>query len=300
MTEQVIRHTLLVIDDGILDPQSLQKSVVEKFSEKNIELHLTLVLARDGAKGSLKFSNQTFDAVIVNAKVPRMKESGLFQSLSSPKSGFHGPLYVIGGNAEAMSMIPTGKNFALPLDPQKLIEAVIEDLSRPQKPRAPAAASSIYAVDVRVINAIIAATLKVLGQFGMTHIEMGKPVQRALNEPMAGVISSVLEIKSATFRGQLSISFDEPSFLEMVSGMLCEEQTSIHAENQDAVGEINNIIFGNAKSDLTSYGVQLTIPKVVTGAGQLTSCPKLSAALRVPFQTTKGWFYIDLIAYPAA
>jgi len=80
--------------------------------------------------------------------------------------------------------------------------------------------------------------------------------------------------------------------------MLMEEQTDITADNQDAVGEINNIIFGNAKSDLAQFGVSMTIPKVIHGADQKMSCPEGSAAMRVPFTTEKGKFYIDVIAHP--
>ena len=36
--------------------------------------------------------------------------------------------------------------------------------------------------------------------------------------------------------------------------ILGEEQKELNSENQDAAGEINNIIYGNAKSDFSSYG----------------------------------------------
>lgn len=286
-------YSLLIVDDGALDAALIRTSVLQQFNEKTLQLNV--VVAKDGANAFTKFANQKFDAVIVNAAVPRMKESGLQERLEGVRGGFSGPLYVVGeASGTSPFALKGAKSFPLPLDPKQLIDALIADIGKEVK----APAANPYAVDVRVINAIIASTLKVLGQFNMANIVMAKAAPRGLHEPMGGVISSVLEIESANFRGQLSVSFDEASFLEMASGMLCEEQTSINAENQDAVGELNNIIFGNAKAEITSYGVQLTIPKVVLGAGQMMACPEGSASLRVPFQTAKGKFFIDLIAYP--
>jgi chemotaxis protein CheX len=295
MNQSKLSPILLLVDDGAVDPAIFQEAVVEKLIKKNI--HLSVVIANSGANASAKLANQKFDAVVVNLTVPRLQDSGLQYQLESASGGFSGPIYVL-GNLETKKTnfnLSSGKPLPLPLDPQKLVEALIADLSCSKAP----AGTSKYVVDVRVINAIIASTVKVLGQFNMKSITMGKAEARGLQEPMGGVISSVLEIVSVSFCGQLSVSFDEASFLEMASGMLCEEQTSINEENWDAVGELNNIIFGNAKPDLANYGVELAIPTVVMGAGQIMECPAGSAALRVPFQTLKGRFFIDLIAYPS-
>jgi chemotaxis protein CheX len=302
MSEPKLRQSLLLVDDGAIDPSLIQAQLGKMLLEKHIQL--TLVVAQDGAKASTKFANQKFDAVVVNTTVARLGDSGLQNHLDSPKDGFRGPLYILSDAVTDRSQSwPRAKKFGLPLDPEKLISALLSDLVAvaPSTVAAPSAAKpashAAYAVDVRVINAIISSTLKVLAQFNM-KITMGKPATKALDVPMAGSISSVLEIVSKSFRGQLSVSFDEASFLEMASGMLCEEQTEINDFNRDAVGEVNNIIFGNAKPDLTTYGIEFTIPKVVLGAGQLMKCPAGSASLRVPFDTGRGHFYIDLIAYP--
>ncbi|MNT92559.1 hypothetical protein D3C72_2338680 [compost metagenome] len=81
--------------------------------------------------------------------------------------------------------------------------------------------------------------------------------------------------------------------------MLMEEQTELNADNQDAVGEINNIIFGNAKAEITNFGVKLTVPRVVMGANQVIPSSAGAAGMLIPFSTTKGKFYIKVIAQPS-
>lgn len=295
MGEIKYRRFVLVVDDGSIHKSLFEAPLADQLREKDIAL--TLVSAKDGAQASLKAVNQKFDAVILDTSVPRMFESGFANNFRSIKNTREGHLYVI--SAESPDLLPeslkTGRVFSKPFEPQDLIAALMQDLcgNEPATPEA-----SRFAVDVRVINAIIGATLKVLGQFQMNEIKMGTPEVKNPKDPMAGVISSVLDIVSKNFKGQLSISFDKGSFLELVSSMLCEEQTDINAENQDAVGEINNIIYGNAKPDLAQFGVAMSIPKVIQGAQQVLPCPEGSAAMRVPFKTTKGCFYIEVIAHP--
>lgn len=294
MTEQLkYRRFVLIVDDGSIHKSLYEASLAEQLRKKDIAL--TLISAKDGAQASLKAVNQKFDAVILDTSVPRMFESGFATNFRSVKNTKDGHLYVV--SEEKAENLPeslkSGRVFAKPFDCQALVEALIQDLGGEA-----VAECSRYAVDVRVINAIITATLKVLGQFGMSEIKMEKPQMKAAQEPMAGCISSVLDIISQNFKGQLSISFDKGSFLELVSSMLCEEQTEINAENQDAVGEINNIIYGNAKSDLAQFGVAMTIPKVVHGENQILQCPEGSASMRVSFKTAKGSFYIDVVAHP--
>lgn len=288
------RRYILIVDDGSIQKTLGEAALIEMLRKKDIAL--TLVSAKDGAQASLKAVNQKFDAIILDTSVPRMVESGFTTNFRSVKNTKDGHLYVV--SSQALSELPdslkTGRVFSKPFDAQELILALAQDLSGEEE----VSEGSRYSVDVRVINAIIAATLKVLGQFAVGKISMGRPEMRSCQEPMAGVISSVLDIVSQNFKGQLSISFDKPSFLQVVSSMLMEEQTDITPDNQDAVGEINNIIYGNAKSDMAQFGVAMTIPKVVYGAGQLMNCPEGSAAMRVPFTTEKGKFYIDVIAYP--
>lgn len=301
------RRYVLIVDDGSIQRTLGEAELTEQLRKKDIAL--TLVFAKDGAQASLKAVNQKFDAIILDTSVPRMVESGFANNFRSVKNTRDGHLYVVSAQRpdELPSSLQTGRVFPKPFDASELILALLQDLSGAVEEGTGASAGAVsggggeasrYSVDVRVINAVISATLKVLGQFQVGSISMGKPEMKSCQEPMAGVISSVLDIVSASFKGQLAISFDKGSFLEVVTNMLMEEQTDITPDNQDAVGEINNIIYGNAKSDLAQFGVAMSIPKIIHGAGKCLACPDGSASMRVPFVTSKGKFFIEVVAYP--
>jgi CheY-specific phosphatase CheX len=278
------RRFVLIVDDGTIHKALFAAKLSEKL--RTMDIALTMVAASDGAQASLKAVNQKFDVVILDTSVPRIVESGFATS--------HGPLYVVGDASQCALGSQAARTFQKPIDSQKIIEALIQDLRSDQ----PEVSKSSIAVDVRVINAVIASTLKVLGQYGMNEVKMEKPQTKNCQEPLGGCISSVLDIVSKTFQGQLAISFDKKSFLELVSSMFGEEQLDINSDNQDAVGEINSIIYGNAKADLVQYGVMMKIPKIIHGEGQSLVCPGGSAGMRVPFKTSKGHFYIEVLAHP--
>jgi CheY-specific phosphatase CheX len=290
------RRYVLIIDDGDVQKNLLTTPLVEQMQRKGIAL--TLVGARDGAQASMKVMNQKFDAVILDTAVPRMYESGFTNQIRTVKNTREGFLYVLSNDEPELlpEALKTGRVFPKPCDVGELIEALILDLSGSVSEKT--AAIQRCAVDVRIVNAVISSTLKVLGQFQIKDITMGRPEVKDPASPLGGVISSVLNIVSKTFEGQLSISFDKGSYLELVTSMLCEEQTEINAENEDAAGEINNIIYGNAKPDLANFGVAMAIPKVLIGAGQCLEFPEGAVAMKVPFRTPKGSFFIEVLAHP--
>ena len=77
-----------------------------------------------------------------------------------------------------------------------------------------------------------------------------------------------------------------------------EDCLEIDDENQDGVAEINNMIFGNVKSELERYKIKMAIPNVIVGSGHKISRTPGSVAFKVPFQTNPGAFYILISADP--
>lgn len=58
-------------------------------------------------------------------------------------------------------------------------------------------------------------------------------------------------------RGTISVSFTETSILAIVSNMLGEEIKEMNEEIKDAVGEITNMISGQARKKLDEQGMSL-------------------------------------------
>ncbi|WP_413583107.1 chemotaxis protein CheX [Bdellovibrio sp. HCB288] len=292
------RKTILIVDNN----SGLDNLVREPLGKllRDSDIAPVVVRAKDGAEAAIKTENQKFDMVLIDTEVPRLMDGGFVYGLHTYKNTQDASLIVV-TQRDSTDLPDSLRHCTMlkkPITADELIQTMIKILNSGPAAVATATASSKYAVDVRVINAVIKATTNVFAQFGVQNITMGKAETKSPHESLMGEISSVVEIKSQSYSGYLAISFDKGSYLEVVSVMLMEEQTELNAENQDAVGEINNIIFGNAKSEITNFGVQLTVPKVLIGAGSLITCPQGSAGMLIPFATTKGKFYLTVIAVP--
>ncbi|WP_232469127.1 chemotaxis protein CheX [Bdellovibrio bacteriovorus] len=299
------RKNILIVDNNCELEQLVKEPLLKQL--ENSGFSPVVVRAKDGAEAAIKSENQKFDVVLIDTEVPRLMDGGFVYGIHTYKNTQDAELIVISqrDSSDLPESLQSSKFFKKPVSPNELISAMISVLNAQHhgtgaKEPATAAAATKYAVDVRVINAVIKATTHVLGQFGCSSVKMEKAGPKSPHDPMMGEVSSVVEIKSQAFQGHLCISFDKGSFLEVVSSMLMEEQTELNKDNQDAVGEINNIIFGNAKAEISSYGVQMTVPKVLLGSGQNVPCAQGSAGMMIPFATEKGKFYITVVALPLA
>ncbi|WP_373998125.1 chemotaxis protein CheX [Bdellovibrio bacteriovorus] len=298
------RKNILIVDNKCELEHQLREPLFKQL--ENSAVSPILVRAKDGAEAAIKSENQKFDMVIIDTEVPRLMDGGFVYGIHTYKNTQDADIIVISQREETdlPESLQNSKFFKKPVSPGELIDAMISILNIQHhgtpKETAPAVAAAKYAVDVRVINAVIKATTSVLGQFGVTSVNMGKAGPKSPHEPMMGEVSSVIDIKSQSFQGYLTISFDKGSYLEVVSTMLMEEQTELTQDNQDAVGEINNIIFGNAKAEISNYGVQMTVPRVILGAGQTVHSAPGAAGMMIPFSTGKGQFYLTVVASPIA
>ncbi|WP_253696379.1 chemotaxis protein CheX [Bdellovibrio sp. HCB117] len=298
------RKNILIVDNKCDLEHQLREPLFKQL--ENSAVAPILVRAKDGAEAAIKSENQKFDMVIIDTEVPRLMDGGFVYGIHTYKNTQDADVIVISQREETdlPESLQNSKFFKKPVSPGELIDAMISILNiqhhGASKETPPVVAASKYAVDVRVINAVIKATTSVLGQFGVTSVNMGKAGPKSPHEPLMGEVSSVIDIKSQSFQGYLTISFDKGSYLEVVSTMLMEEQTELTQDNQDAVGEINNIIFGNAKAEITNYGVQMTVPRVILGAGQTVHSAPGAAGMMIPFSTGKGHFYLTVVASPIA
>lgn len=148
-------------------------------------------------------------------------------------------------------------------------------------------------LDEKYIRPFINATLNVLKTMAFTDAH---PCEAYLkNEKLAmGDVSGVIGITGDS-AGSLSVSFPENSILVLVSNMFGEKMTEVDDEIKDAVGEITNMISGQARQELETIGVSLeaAIPTVISGKDHtikhITSYPIVA----IPFVLDSGEFNPD-------
>lgn len=149
-------------------------------------------------------------------------------------------------------------------------------------------------MDANLINPFVNATVHVLGTMAFIKPQVGKPYLKKDNAAK-GDVSGVIGITGET-NGTLSVTFDEGSILKIVSNMFGEEMTTLNDEVADAVGELTNMISGQARRELEEKGriFEAATPSVITGKEHkithITNGPKLA----IPFSTENGHFTIEV------
>jgi len=101
--------------------------------------------------------------------------------------------------------------------------------------------------------------------------------------PISGVIG--LSGKAA---GTVVINLSEEVALKGASAMLMMEMTELDADVLDAIGEIANMIAGQAKAELEEYDLSVSLPNVITGQGHEIRFPSNTKPISVPFDTDFG------------
>ncbi len=149
-------------------------------------------------------------------------------------------------------------------------------------------------LDKKVINAFCDGVKSVLTQMAATEVSLLKPTiqeKYTTNGDIAGMIGML----SGTMKGTITISFERDAAFEIIENMLGEKHEDLDDEVADAVGELTNMIYGNAKTTLNKlgYGFEMAIPTVITGPYKITSYHS-GATLVVPFKTKTASLFVEI------
>jgi len=149
-------------------------------------------------------------------------------------------------------------------------------------------------MDVKMINPFINATVNVLETMAFTKVRAGNPYLKK-DQVAQGDVSGVIGLMGKV-SGTISVSFTEKSILSIVSSMLGEEIKELNEEIKDAVGEITNMISGQARLKLEEVGRSLkaAIPTVIMGKDHSIIHITSSPIIAIPFSTDNGEFTIEV------
>ncbi len=106
---------------------------------------------------------------------------------------------------------------------------------------------------------------------------------KARQFPISGLIGL-----SGKASGMVVINLSTEVALKAASTMLMEEMTEVNEDVLDAVGELANVIAGQAKAELDQYDLSVSLPNVITGDGHEIRFPSSAPPLVVPFKTDFG------------
>ena len=149
-------------------------------------------------------------------------------------------------------------------------------------------------MDVRLINPFINATANVIETMAFMKIKAGRPYLKK-DSVAKGDVTGVIGLTGVA-NGTISVTFQAKCILRIVSNMFGEEMRVLDEEIADAVGELTNMISGQARKELEESAkiFRAAIPSVITGKNHTithyTSGPKIA----IPFYTDDGNFTIEV------
>ncbi len=147
-------------------------------------------------------------------------------------------------------------------------------------------------MDVRLINPFVAAISNVFETMVNVKVKIGKPVLKSA-EMISADVSGVIGL-SGDVQGCVVLSFPGPVACKLASAFAGEEMTMEHPDFADAIGELANMVAGNAKKDFGDYNAAISLPSVITGAGHNVSQSKAYPYLVIPCETPMGSFNVEV------
>ncbi len=147
-------------------------------------------------------------------------------------------------------------------------------------------------MDVRYINPFIVASINAFTNFLQTEIKAQKPFlydagNSDLHYDVSGIIGLAGEVK-----GSVVVSFPKLAALKIVTRMTGVETKVFDDDVTDAVGELVNIVAGNAKKGLQQFRIEISLPSVVKGPQHRIAWMAGVPVITVPLSCEFGMVYL--------
>lgn len=152
--------------------------------------------------------------------------------------------------------------------------------------------------DVNFINPFLEGVINVLSTMADIEAKAGKPFINKKRTTL-GDVSGLINI-SGSARGTMALSLETGTILKIVNNMLYENYTEIDEQILDAVGELTNMIAGQARGKLSEQGMsfQASTPEVVLGKDKKMKHLKKAPILAIPFETPDGNLIVEVCFAP--
>jgi len=147
-------------------------------------------------------------------------------------------------------------------------------------------------VRAEYVNPFLKASINLFKEYLGLQAVAGKP--HLLGDPQdLDAVSAIIGLAGDT-RGAVVLSFSRETAMRIVSKMAGQEYKMLSNEVLDGVGELINIIAGNAKQGLLDFRIEISLPGVVTGNSYKIRWPEGIPVVSIPFTTELGPFTVNV------
>lgn len=146
-------------------------------------------------------------------------------------------------------------------------------------------------MDIKYINPFLLAVQNVFETMIQVPYTLNKPILKA--DVMSSYdVSGIIGITGEVI-GCVVVSFPTDIALQLASALLDDTLTQIDDDSTDAIGEIANMVAGDAKKRFPKGNTTISVPSVVIGRHRI-AFPKGVPIISIPCKTDKGAFAIDV------
>ena len=147
-------------------------------------------------------------------------------------------------------------------------------------------------MQAKFINPFLKASVNLFRDFLMIDVKPGKPfVAQDPNDLFE--VSGIIGLAGETV-GAVVLSFSRETAVKSVSKMEGTTYTALGTEVIDGVGELVNIIAGNAKQGLADFRIEISLPGVITGNTYRIHWPEGTPVVSIPFESEVGEFSVNV------
>ena len=106
-------------------------------------------------------------------------------------------------------------------------------------------------------------------------------------------VSAVIGL-SGKAKGTVVLSASREVALHVAGSLLGNRPAEINADVTDAMGEMTNMIAGQAKAQLEHFAMSVSLPTVITGKGHCIEFPKNVTPISIPFLCDWGLLALEV------
>lgn len=145
---------------------------------------------------------------------------------------------------------------------------------------------------VEYINPFLASAISVFDTMLGWKLTRGTPFVKGSAQPQHEV-SGVIGL-SGNAQGTVVLGLSREAAISAAEVLLQERPPEINQDVTDAVGELVNIIAGNAKAKLEHMNLSVSLPTVITGRGHCVDYPSKVTPISIPFESPWGEISVDV------
>ena len=142
------------------------------------------------------------------------------------------------------------------------------------------------------INPFLDASMNLFREFLRFEIKNNPPYINHDSQDLHE-ISAIIGL-TGDIIGAVVLSFTRETAIAMASRFSGKTYVAMTNEVIDCVGEMVNIIAGNAKKDLGEFRVEISLPGVITGAKYKINWPQGVPIITIPFESNAGAFTVNV------